>query len=443
VKPLATLFDLFGKAKPREVDNASSLASAPSGQGLTRHATRQIVSESIGERDAVAARDIIKRLTLVTERFPREYDHMYRALLHMLRTLEREDGLARFMATWSAMVEDILSTPQWLELLFPDETAADPSLSAKARAARNNRYRLTDHDPTPVSGTEGFAPRSMFDRLLEELSTIDPASGPPFSFLSRYYFFRDILFGSFVDVSLRPVQRAIFHQCYLQRHNWQRSYAADYPYQGMERLGISGIKPAEERLARYDIAQHLGATDRVLDIGSNNGFWALVLATTVAHVDGLEFNPYLVAIANLAKEHLGAHNASFIPADFVDYETSQTYDIVCSLANHCTIDGNLSMDFEQYIAKVFSLLKPGGFLFFESHNVFGPGAGGAGDDGDLDAKFDIAERYFRVLKYKMTPAYVPAFDIDKLFIVMRRRDHYQSDAVRTLRLSEARNRYGY
>src|SRR5439155_7920490 len=101
-----------------------------------------------------------------------------------------------------------------------------------------------------------------------------------------------------------------------------------------------------------------------------------------------------VAIANIATEYLGAANASFIPGDFVDFETSKRYDAVCSLANHCTIDGNLSIDFEQYIAKLFSLLKPGGLLFFESHNVFGSGAGGAGDDGDLDAKFDIAERYF-------------------------------------------------
>ena len=185
------------------------------------------------------------------------------------------------------------------------------------------------------------------------------------------------------------------------------------------------------------------STDRVLDIGSNNGFWALRLATKVGHVEGLEFNPYLVAIANIAQEHLGAANASFIVGDFADFETSARYDVVCSLANHCTIDGNLSMGFEQYIAKVFSLLKPGGILFFESHNVFGPGTGAPGDDGDLDAKFDIAERYFAVLKYKMTRAYVPAFDVDKLFVVMRRRDRYEADARRTLCLSEARQRYGY
>jgi len=373
---------------------------------------------------------------------------MYRALVEMLRTFERENNPTGFMKVWSGLVHDVLKTSQWLELLFPEHTAADPKLIDRARGLLNRRHLPTRELPPETERSsdnreEPCALDGLFDELLETLSTTDPSRGPPFLFLSRFYFFRDILYGYFVDVGLNPIQRAIFYQCYLQRRNWRQSYAADYPYQGTERLGISGIKPTEERLARYDIAEYLRATDRVLDIGSNNGFWALALAARVGHVDGVEFNPYLVAIAQLAKEYLEIHNTSFVPGDFVDFETSEKYDVVFSLANHCTIDGNLSMDFEQYIAKTFSLLKPGGILFFESHNVFGPGAGGAGDDGDLDAKFDIAERYFSVLKYKMTQAYAPAFDVDKLFVVLRRRHHYEADAVRTLRLSEARQRYAY
>ena len=370
-------------------------------------------------REAIACRGILKRLIPVVERFPRDYDYVYRAMRDMLRAFEGGDDLAGFAKTWAALVNDVASTPQWRELLFPSESL--PSANNEDAGSLDDRFSV----------------------FLDALATDDPASGPPFLFLSRFYFFRDILCAYFVDESLKPIQRDIFHQCYLQRHNWRQSYAADYPYQGMERLGISGIKPTEERLARYDIAEYLETSGRVLDIGSNNGFLALALAASVAHVDGLEFNPYLVAMANLAKQHLGVHNASFLLGDFVDFETSESYDAVCSLANHCTIDGNLSLAFERYIAKVFSLLKPGGMLFFESHNVFGPGAGGPGDDGDLEAKFDIAERYFAVLKHKMTHAYVPAFDIDKLFVVMRRRERYEPHAVRTLRLSDARQRYAY
>lgn len=374
---------------------------------------------------------------------------MYRALRDMLRSFEGAQSLAVFGRTWSALVADVLSTPQWLDLLFPDQTEADPALCVRAREAKNRGYLsvgrpIAESDSTPPrDASERVLSDDLLDQLLEALATHDPRVGPPFRFLSRFYFFRDLLYGYFVDTSLVGIQRRIFHLCHLQRRSWKQSYAADYPYQGMERLGISGIKPSEERLARYDIAEYLRAGDRVLDIGSNNGFLALAMAASVGHVDALEFNPYLVAIANLARDHLDVRNASFLPGDFVEFETSERYDAVWSLANHCTIDGNLSIDFEQYVAKVFSLLKPGGILFFESHNVFGPGAGGPGDDGDLDAKFDIAERYFQVLKHKMTPAYVPAFDIDKLFVVLRRRDRYDPHAARTLRLSEARQRYAY
>ena len=211
----------------------------------------------------------------------------------------------------------------------------------------------------------------------------------------------------------------------------------------MEKLGISGAKPTGERLSRYDIGDCLRPTDRALDIGANNGFLALAVAKMVAHVEAIEYNPYLVAMANVAADFLQTRNVTFLVGDFVEFKASKQYDAVFSLANHCTIDGNLSMDFEEYVAKCFSLLKPGGYLFFESHNVFGPGKGGAGDDGDLDAKFDVVERYFKVIRTKMTQAYVPAYDIDKLFVVLCRRESYQRNATRSFRLAEAKLRYDY
>lgn len=436
---MKTLASLFAR---------SSKNAARTGAGAPVSSSAEMAGFDFGNVDPLACRSVLARLIRVTERFPRDYDDLHRALLEILHGLARNDDLRGFAQAWVPLLRDVLTTPQWLELLFPDQTQADPALIATVQAAQNRRY-LPSH---ATAGSNGIPPpdgvlrslsNPLFDELLETLSTADPAQGPVFLFLSRFYFFRDILYGYFVDPSLKSIQRAIFNQCYLQRRVWPHPYVADYPYQGMERLGVSGAKPSEERLSRYAIAEHLGATDRVLDIGCNNGLWALTLATKVGHVDGIEYNPYLVAIGNLAKEHLEIDNASFLTADFVDFDAPQAYDAVFSLANHCTIDGNLTMDFEQYIAKVFSLLKPGGFLFFESHNVFGPGAGGPGDDGDLDAKFDIAERYFEVLQHKMTRAYVPAIDIDKLFVIMRRRARYEPGAVRSLRLAEVRQRYAY
>jgi SAM-dependent methyltransferase len=428
--------------------NSSNGADTALRAGPLGHPSGQASGPLPGDLDAAACRDVLANLIRVAERFPRDYDHMHCALLEVLHGQARNDELRSFAQTWTELLRDVLTTPQWLELLFPDQTRADPALGDQTRALRNRRYLTasagakSNGQPLPDSLRPSLS-NPLFAELLETLATADPAKGPAFLLLSRFYFFRDLMYGYFVDPGLKAIQRVIFHQCYLQRRVWPHSYAADYPYQGMERLGISGIKPSEERLERYDIAKYIGDRDRVLDIGSNNGLWALTLAPKVGHVDGLEYNPYLVAVGNLAKEHLGIANASFITADFVDFDPSHVYDTVFSLANHCTIDGNLSMDFEQYVAKVFSLLKPGGFLLFETHNVFGPGAGGPGDDGDLDAKFDIAERYFEVLRHKMTRAYVPATDIDKLFVVMRRRDRYEPAAIRTLHLSEARERYAY
>jgi hypothetical protein len=68
--------------------------------------------------------------------------------------------------------------------------------------------------------------------------------------------------------------------------------------------------------------------------------------------------------------------------------------------------------------------------------VFGPGNGAAGDDGDLDAKFDIVERYFHIAAYRMTRSYVPFDDIDKLFVVLRKRP-YSPTAARRFSLQQA------
>jgi hypothetical protein len=104
----------------------------------------------------------------------------------------------------------------------------------------------------------------------------------------------------------------------------------------------------------------------------------------------------------------------------------------------------MTMPFIDYIAKIHALLRPGGTLLFESHNVFGPGTGGPGDDGDLDAKFDIAERFFEVVRHKMTRSFVPGgLDVDKLFVVLRRRDEIDEGTVRTFDLATARRSFSY
>ena len=394
--------------------------------------------------------DPLQLLITIAERFPRQYDQNHKKLLQQLREYQsnRDVRADEFSRIWSELSLNVISTPQWLGLLLPEQCSRAPQMVDAARKAGSQKYlpderRSESEKKTDRSrNQDGFTGTSdLMLQLLHDLATGDPLRPPPFLFLSKFYFFRDLCYGYFVDPRIREVQQALFAQCYLQRLNWKASYAADYPYQGMAGLGICGVKPTEERLSRYDIGDWLRPTDQVLDIGANNGFLALAVARLVAHVDAIEYNPYLVAMANIAADFLQAKNTSFLVGDFVEFKETKHYDAVFSLANHCTIDGNLSMDFEEYVAKCFSLLKPGGYLFFESHNVFGPGKGGPGDDGDLDAKFDIVERYFQVVRTRMTRAYVPAYDIDKLFVVLRRRETYQGNALRSFKLANAKLRY--
>lgn len=400
----------------------------------------------------IAMLEQLRRMIRIAERFPRDYDPNQAAVLRVLRALESggHAGSESFFERWSEFSRDLLSSPLWLDLLFPERCDGDPDLLDRARKAISGRNLPAG--PSRVSVEFGdwvrrqadpLDPNGALNQLLSELETADPGAGSPFRFLSKFYFFRDISFGYFVAPELKVAQQEFFLQCHLQRHNWKLSYASDYPYQGMSKLGICGIKPTEHRLANYEIAEYLGTTDRVLDIGTNNGCFALAVSEHVAHVDAVEFNPFLIAAAHVAARQLKVRNVSFMVGDFVEYAPTTRYHAVFSLANHCTIDGNLSMDFEEYVAKCFYMIVPEGYLFFESHNVFGPGKGDPGDDGDLDAKFDIVERYFEVVKAKMTRCYVPAFDIDKLFVVLRRRQAHHEGAIRTFSLSESRQRYAY
>lgn len=157
---------------------------------------------------------------------------------------------------------------------------------------------------------------------------------------------------------------------------------------------------------------------------------------------GVEINTHLKGIGEDTKQFLGIENVRFINADFSFFETKKKYDAVFSLSNHHTIDGNLNMGFLQYSEKIFDLLKPGGLLFFESHNVWGDGNLGPGDDSDLDKKFEICGQFFEIKKYKMVHAFYPV-DIDKLFVVFRRRKVQDPTFKTNFNLITARKTYNY
>lgn len=212
-------------------------------------------------------------------------------------------------------------------------------------------------------------------------------------------------------------------------------YCDGYFYQGFEKIGISGIKPTERRIKNYGIKKFFEANKTTLDIGSNAGFLACYLGEFFREVEGIELNPYLVKMGNTTRDFLDLNNVNFIKGNFLEYDFQKKYDVVFSLSNHHTIDGNLNVNFESYLQKIFKILEKGGILFFESHDI-------DGGDADLEEKFKIASRYFELVDHKMVRSFYDV-DIDKLFAIFRRKNEESKMESLNFSLEEARKKYHY
>ena len=137
-------------------------------------------------------------------------------------------------------------------------------------------------------------------------------------------------------------------------------------YQGYERIGAFGVKPSEARLQNYDIDGYLAIDKTVLDIGGNAGFWACVISEKASTVDAVEINPYLIQMGAEVVDFLGIENVNLVQSSFENFFPEKKYDIVFSLSNHHTIDGNLNIPFSQYIEKIYNLTEPDGLLFLKA-----------------------------------------------------------------------------
>jgi cyclopropane fatty-acyl-phospholipid synthase-like methyltransferase len=178
-----------------------------------------------------------------------------------------------------------------------------------------------------------------------------------------------------------------------QASGWNSyDYGEGYFYQGFARLGITGLRDTDARVAAMALPDRL--RDRtVLEIGSNAGFLACNLAGTARHVTGIELNPYLVDIGRSTIAHLGLNNVTLVGGAWETFAPDQRYDVVLSFANHATYDRNTRQTVEEYFDRCARMLMPGGLLLFESHP---PAHEGDGLDAVCQAianRFDLLERH--------------------------------------------------
>lgn len=185
-------------------------------------------------------------------------------------------------------------------------------------------------------------------------------------------------------------------------------------YQGFDEIGISGCRPTEKRFERYNIKKYLSKDKTALDIGSNCGFFSLYLSKFVKHVDGVEINPYLVAIANDTKEFLSVNNVTFHNTEFEKFDSEKKFDFVLSFANDSTIDDNTKISFEEYIKKISLHLAKNGILFFESQAL------DAVVPDVFNIKRKILEKFFIVLEDRMVESEYPINVPKRIFLVLQK-----------------------
>ncbi len=201
-----------------------------------------------------------------------------------------------------------------------------------------------------------------------------------------------------------------------QNKNWKSFiYAQDKGfYQGLEELNIDGWRPSENRLRKYDLIKYLTNKKTALDIGCNCGFFTIVVSRHVKHIEGLDINPYLIKIGDDVKDFLKITNISFNNFTFEDYDIDKKFDIIFSLGNDETIDGNTKFTFSQYIEKIYNLLDQDGILVFESQAI------DAYYPDRFKPKLENLKKLFEIIENKIVQSEYPENVPNRIFLILKK-----------------------
>lgn len=141
------------------------------------------------------------------------------------------------------------------------------------------------------------------------------------------------------------------------------------PYQGLGILGIFGDRVCDYRFDDYELGKFIKSGDKVLDIGCNCGFLTILASyRTGCEGHGIDINPYMIEIGQIAAEHLRLSGRVHLRATRIeDYQPTALFDVVMSFATHWTDDKNYRVTIRAHMERMAALLKPNGTLIFETH----------------------------------------------------------------------------
>ena len=140
------------------------------------------------------------------------------------------------------------------------------------------------------------------------------------------------------------------------------------PYQTYERIQFEGLRwSVEKRIEEYGLERYLKPDAKVLDIGSNYGFFVTEFATKTKLAHGVDPVPELCNIGRHTSEYLGlSDKTDFFAMPFEDFEAPCKYDTIFTLASFFTSDKKQRSSAETFFGKINDMLEDDGELFYES-----------------------------------------------------------------------------
>ena len=148
-------------------------------------------------------------------------------------------------------------------------------------------------------------------------------------------------------------------------------YLYGFPYQTLGMLNIFGGRCSEERFEEYELIRYLDKNSKILDLGANCGFMAILTSYRLGcNAVAVDLNPYSIEIGTATVDFLRLNNRVKLFAcdlKMISSEIKEEFNAVFAFATHWTADGNNRIDLREYLAYLADLITTGGYIFFESH----------------------------------------------------------------------------